>query len=60
MARSADITVIGFVPDGAGGYRPVESMTPEERRDFGTRLAQRIGKALNDYYSVHPAEYARI
>jgi len=58
--KSNDITVIGFVPDGDGGYRSVESMTPEERRDFGTRLAQRIGKALNDYYSVHPAEYARI
>jgi hypothetical protein len=58
--KSNDITVIGFVPDGAGGYRPLEDMTPEERRDFGTRLAQRMGKALNDYYSVHPAEYARI
>lgn len=60
MARGKEIKVVGFVPDGNGGYRSVESMSPEERKEFGQLLTQRMGAALNDYFSAHPEEYAKI
>ena len=55
--KNGPITCRGFVPDGRGGYRRVEEMTPEERADFGQRLVQRMGQALNDHYSSHPEDY---
>ena len=61
MARNQKIICRGFVPDGAGGYRSVENdLTPEERRELGARIVQRMGRALNDHYSAHPEEYRRV
>ena len=51
----------GWVPDGKGGYRSVENdLTQEERDELGRWIIQTMGKAMNDYYSNHPEEYARL
>ena len=51
----------GWVPDGNGGWRSVENdLTPEERKQLGDWIVQTMGRALNDHYSAHPEDYARI
>jgi len=42
------------------GGRPLEELTAEERAAFGDRAAERMGRALNDYFSRHIDEYAAI
>lgn len=57
--QSKPITVRLFIPDGNGGYRNHDDMTPDQQRDFGRRLVNRMGEALNDYFSAYPAIYER-
>lgn len=59
MARGQQIKCRGFIPDGNGGYRPVESLSPDEKREFAQKLADRMGAALNDYFSQHPEVYEK-
>ena len=49
-----------FVPDEKGSYRRLEELTPEERAELGQRLVQRMGRALEEHYSTHPDDYARL
>lgn len=60
VARGAEITVIGFVPDGNGGYRQLEALPETERQKIGRELGQRMGRTLNNYFSAHPEEYKKI
>ena len=62
MARKQQkIICRGWVPDGKGGYRSVENdLTQEERDELGRKIIQAMGKAMNDYYSNHLEEYARL
>lgn len=60
MLRTNDITVIGFVPDGRGGYQSLEGMAAAEKTEYAKQLSRRMGAALNDYFSAHPSEYERI
>ena len=60
MAKRAKIVCRGFLPDGAGGYRRVEDLTPAERAELGRALADCIGRAINDHFSQHPDEYRRL
>ena len=55
--KDKPITVRLFVPDGSGGYRNHDDLTPDEQRDFGRRLVGRMGEALNDYFSAYPEAY---
>ena len=50
------ITVRLFVPDGSG-YRCFDQLTDTEREAFSQRCAERIGTALEPYYSINTAEY---
>lgn len=42
------------------GERPWEELTEEEREAFREKCADRMGRALNDYYTQHPEAYQRI
>lgn len=39
------------------GDRPLDDLTPQEREDFANRVVERMGNALNNYYSCHPQEW---
>lgn len=41
------------------GDRPLEDLSPQERAEFSRRTAERMGNALNDYFSCHPQEYIK-
>ena len=59
MAKRAEITCRNWVPDGNGGWRSVENdLSGEEREAFGRKLVERMGGALNEYYSVNPGKIA--
>lgn len=59
MARGREIKCRGFVPDENGEYRPVESLSPEEREKFVQSLVNRMGAVFEDYFSQHPEVYAK-
>lgn len=42
------------------GDRPLDELTTEEQKEFGEKVTQRMGNALNDYFSQHPEEYKKI
>ena len=42
------------------GDRPIETLTPQEREAFRRRTVKRMGDSLNEHFSRHPEEYARI
>lgn len=42
------------------GDRPIEDLTAEEREAFDARCAERMGRAINDYYSCHPEELEQL
>lgn len=42
------------------GDRPWEDMSPQEREEYGTQAAERMGTALNDYFSCHIDEYQKV
>lgn len=50
-----DIKIRIFVGD-----RPIEELSPEDREAFQERTVQRMGDALNDYFSQHPEEYKKV
>lgn len=61
MAKRQELRCRGWVPDGTGGWRSVEEdLTPEERAELGQKLVQRMGRALEEHYSTHPEDYARL
>lgn len=41
------------------GERPIEELSNQEREEFSERVVERMGRALNDYFSCHPEEYIR-
>ena len=42
------------------GDRPIETLTPQEREAFCRRTVKRMGDSLNNHFSRHPEEYARV
>lgn len=60
MARGQEIKCRGFVPDGNGGYRPIEALSPEEKQKLSENIAQRMGQVLNTYFGLHPEVYTKI
>lgn len=50
----------GYIPDGKGGWRSIEELTPQERKAYSAKLIETMGRALNEHFSEHPEEYARI
>ena len=60
MAKNTKITVRGFVPDGNGGYLPLESLPAEKRSEFSEQLVNRMGGSLNSWFSHHPNEYNKL
>ena len=59
VARGQEIICRGFVPDGNGGYKPVESLSPEEKAACSRWLVERLGRAEEEYFSLHPDIYAK-
>ena len=60
MARGQEIKCRGFVPDGNGGYRPLEVLSPEEKQELSEHITQRMGQVLNTYFGLHPEIYKEI
>lgn len=60
MAKNTKITVRGFVPDGNGGYQPLESLPAETLNKFSEQLVNRMGESLNNWFSSHPKEYTKL
>ena len=48
------ITVRGFVRDGNGGYRPYEDLSGEEKKAFGRKAVECMGKKFADHCTIHP------
>ena len=46
------------MPDGR--VRSVEDLTPEEKTEWQRRTLRRLSEDMSDYYTQHPAEYARL
>lgn len=60
MAKGQKIVCRGFVPDGNGGYRPVEALSPEEKQQFAKKLTDQMGQVLNTYFGLHPEVYKEV
>lgn len=58
MARQKEVKPLKFRIFVNG--RPWEEMTEQEQADYRRSAAERMGRALNDYYSLHPEEYKKI
>lgn len=43
-----------------GGYREYNDLTDAGKESFGRRCAERMGAALNDYFSQHIEEYKKL
>ena len=55
MARkSQPITVRSWVPDGAGGYVPLESLPPDELAAFRHKNAVRMAEAFQRCVNERP------
>ena len=57
--RNQKIVCRGFVPDGNGGYRPLEELSPEEKAKFSRSVTDRMGRVFEDYFGRHPEVYAK-
>lgn len=53
--RKAEFTYRFF-----SGERELSELSPEERASFGARLTERMGAALNAWFTTHPEEYKSI
>ena len=42
------------------GDRPWEDFSPEEKEEYGRKVAERMGRVFNDWFSQHPEEYAKL
>lgn len=49
-----------FVTMPDGRVRSVEDLTPDEKSEWQRRMLQRLSEDMSDYYTQHPAEYARL
>lgn len=50
----------GFVSDGNGGYRPYEELSDEEKKAFGRKAVERMGKVFTDHCTIHPEDIPRV
>lgn len=41
------------------GDRPWTDFSPEEKEAYAKKMIDRMGRAMNDYFSQHPEVYAR-
>lgn len=55
MAKNKPLKFRIFVGD-----RPIEELTEEEREIFSNKVVERMGNALNDYFSAHPEDYIAV
>ncbi len=55
MAKRSDILPYRIFVGG----RPWEELTPEEKDAFGQKVADRMGRVFNDYFSQHPEVYQK-
>ena len=62
MARNDDQPIIlrGHVRAGNGGYRPYEGLSDAEKKAFGRKAVERMGKAFTDHCTIHPEAIPRI
>lgn len=60
MAKKNDIRVRGFMILEDGSTAPLEALTEEQLRRFRERSAARLSRAMSEYYTQHPDEYARL
>lgn len=59
----AELTVTSFIlpPDGdVSKARPLDDLTKEEKETWLDRVAERLSRAMSDYYSCHIDEYDKI
>ena len=54
------LTFACFVTMPDGRVRAVEDLTPEEKTEWQRRMLRRLSEDMSDYYTQHPAEYARL
>lgn len=59
-AKRKDLTFACFVTMPDGRVRTVEDLTPEEKSEWQRRMLRRLSEDMSDYYTQHPAEYARL
>lgn len=44
----------GYVSDGNGGYRQYDELSNEEKKAFGRKAVERMGKKFADHCTIHP------
>ena len=54
--KSNEIKIRLFVPCDDGGYKLYEELTAAEQEALQRETVARMGKALNDWYSVRPGQ----
>lgn len=52
--KSQPLTVRNWVPDGAGGYVPLESLPPDKLAAFRRQTAERIAAAFQQCVNERP------
>lgn len=60
MARTSEITIRLWMPDGNGGYVNHDDLTAEEKASFAKKLARIMGETMERHFALHPEEYAKI
>ena len=58
--RKNDLTFVCYVLKENGEAVPFESLTEEEWENFRQNMARRLSRAMSDYYTQHPDEFARL
>ena len=54
MAKKPKYTVCGYVLQPDGGYKPFESLTPEERADWEERARKRLSETVSRCINANP------
>ena len=69
MAKSREITVVGFLIKPESVHKdvreltdedvtPIEKLTPEEKERWCNESTERLKRVMTDYYRNHPDEFA--
>ena len=60
MVKSKPLKIRLFVPNGRGGYEDYLSLPAAQREALSRRYSDRMGAALNEYFTANIGEYKRL
>lgn len=60
LTGKKELSFACFVTMPDGRVRAVEDLTPAEKTEWQRRMLRRLSEDMSDFYTQHPAEYARL